>query len=574
MTTKYSRHTSTKQTPQTEPIPGKAMVPNSAGGFTYQLDDWGRLDRFLILGTEGGTYYASEKKITLENAKVVERCIKADGVKTVTQIAAISDAGRAPKNDPAIFALALCLAQGDEKTRRAARTAVPRVCRIGTHIFQLAESIEDMRGWGSLATKAVHDWYTTQQADQLAMNVVKYRNRNNWTHKDLIRQGHVVPHTAEHSAVVRWVVRDGNLDPYQVIRPKGPWPMLAKKYGVKKLEDLPPEAVLRVEQRNAIDRKYLPKVIEGFELAQKPDLTVGEAVKLITDYGLPRECIPTTLLNDPRIWEALLMTGRGMPFTAMIRNLAKMTAVGLLAPLSDAMKFVVNRLGDKVGMKKARVHPVAVLLAEKVYASGAGVKGDLRWTPVQKIVDALDDAFYAAFEAVEPTGKNYLLGVDVSGSMSGGGVAGTPLTPCEGAGAMALVCAKTEPWTQVMGFAHDFRDLKISPKMRLDAVTKRMQDQNFGATDCALPMQYALLHNLKVDVFQVYTDNETYAGRTEHPSQALDSYRQKTGINAKLVVVGMTATGFTIADPNDAGMLDVVGFDAAAPVVMADFARG
>jgi len=35
----------------------------------------------------------------------------------------------------------------------------------------------------------------------------------------------------------------------------------------------------------------------------------------------------------------------------------------------------------------------------------------------------------------------------------------------------------------------------------------------------------------------------------------------------------MTSTGFTIADPNDAGMLDVVGFDEAAPAMMADFAR-
>jgi 60 kDa SS-A/Ro ribonucleoprotein len=37
--------------------------------------------------------------------------------------------------------------------------------------------------------------------------------------------------------------------------------------------------------------------------------------------------------------------------------------------------------------------------------------------------------------------------------------------------------------------------------------------------------------------------------------------------------VGMTSTGFSIADPNDAGMLDVVGFDAATPAVIGDFAR-
>lgn len=36
----------------------------------------------------------------------------------------------------------------------------------------------------------------------------------------------------------------------------------------------------------------------------------------------------------------------------------------------------------------------------------------------------------------------------------------------------------------------------------------------------------------------------------------------------------MVSNGFSIADPNDAGMLDVVGFDTATPEVMAGFARG
>jgi 60 kDa SS-A/Ro ribonucleoprotein len=71
----------------------------------------------------------------------------------------------------------------------------------------------------------------------------------------------------------------------------------------------------------------------------------------------------------------------------------------------------------------------------------------------------------------------------------------------------------------------------------------------------------------------IYTDNETWAG-TIHADEALRRYRERTGIRAKLVVVGMTSTGFTIADPNDAGMLDVVGFDAAAPALIASFARG
>ena len=37
-----------------------------------------------------------------------------------------------------------------------------------------------------------------------------------------------------------------------------------------------------------------------------------------------------------------------------------------------------------------------------------------------------------------------------------------------------------------------------------------------GGTDCAQPMIYAKKKNLKVDVFIVYTDSETWAGRI-HP---------------------------------------------------------
>ena len=43
------------------------------------------------------------------------------------------------------------------------------------------------------------------------------------------------------------------------------------------------------------------------------------------------------------------------------------------------------------------------------------------------------------------------------------------------------------------------------------------------------------------------------------------------GIDAKLIVMGMVSNGFSIADPTDAGMLDVVGFDASVPQVIAQF---
>jgi 60 kDa SS-A/Ro ribonucleoprotein len=43
------------------------------------------------------------------------------------------------------------------------------------------------------------------------------------------------------------------------------------------------------------------------------------------------------------------------------------------------------------------------------------------------------------------------------------------------------------------------------------------------------------------------------------------------GIQAKLVVVAMASTNTTIGDPKDEGTLNVVGFDASVPHVIAEF---
>jgi 60 kDa SS-A/Ro ribonucleoprotein len=86
-------------------------------------------------------------------------------------------------------------------------------------------------------------------------------------------------------------------------------------------------------------------------------------------------------------------------------------------------------------------------------------------------------------------------------------------------------------------------------------------------------MLAATHNNLAIDTFVIYTDSETWSG-TPHPSQALRQYREHSGIDARLVVVGMVSNGFSIADPNDPGMLDIVGFDTATPNLISGFADG
>ena len=168
-----------RRTPQSLPLAGQ--VPNSAGGHAWAVDEWAQLRRFLVLGTEGGSFYASEDTLTRENARAVQECLERDGPRTVAEIVAVSRAGRAPKNDPAIFALAMAAGLGDEPTRQAALAALPDVCRTGTHLFHFATFVEEFRGWGRALRRAVGAWYTQRTPDELAHQAVKYRQRDGTT---------------------------------------------------------------------------------------------------------------------------------------------------------------------------------------------------------------------------------------------------------------------------------------------------------------------------------------------------------------------------------------------------------
>jgi 60 kDa SS-A/Ro ribonucleoprotein len=304
---------------------------------------------------------------------------------------------------------------------------------------------------------------------------------------------------------------------------------------------------------------------------------VASWVRLIEAAGLSWEMLPDAALTEPDVWAALV--DRGLPQTALLRQLPRLTRLGLLAPMSARAAAVAAQLADPRRLAAARVHPVNVLVAARTYAAGGSARSDRSWVPSAPIVDALDAAFYAAYGAVRPAGKRTLLALDVSGSMMSP-AGGLPVSCREASAALALVTAATEPAHAIVGFTSgaSYRDtgltpLSIGPRQRLDDAVRAVSNLPFGGTDCALPMVWAREQGVEVDTFVVVTDNETWAGRV-HPHQALADYRAATGIPARLVVAALTPTKFTIADPADAGMLDVSGFDSAVPGLIADFSRG
>jgi 60 kDa SS-A/Ro ribonucleoprotein len=536
MTLHYARE-ATRGTPQSHQAHPQ-QVANSAGGYSFPLDDWGRLDRFLILGTEGGTYYIGQRELTRENTDTLRRLLDVDGRRVIARTVEVSAQGLAHKNDPALFVLALASINSNPVVRKAAFSALHNIARIGTHLYTFIDYRQTLGGgWGRGMREAVSAWYTRKPDDKLAYQLIKYRQRGGWSHRDVLRKAHPQAPYGAKNAMFAWVTQ-GEFGP-----------------------------------------ALQGTLIDAFEAAQA-ETDKGKLIKLIVDNRLPREAIPTEWLTDTKVLEALL---QDMPMTAMIRNLVNLTKHGVLTNGNANTRLVIQRLRDEERIQRARIHPLSVLMAMKVYERGSPRRGESTYmrydrpqmthTPVTPILDALEDAFYLAFKNVEPTGARMLLGLDVSGSMAWT-IPSTAISCAEGTAAMAMVTARAETFYDIRGFSTQFIDLGITKKDRLDSALQKVRSRNFGGTDCALPMNWARENKREYDAFVVYTDSETWAGYGNHPFEALESYRQAMGIPAKMVVVGMTSSGFSIADPNDAGSLDIVGFDASAPAVISNFIRG
>lgn len=536
---------STKKTPQSQPA-GGATVENAAGGFVFGVSDYTRVRRFLVLGSDGGTYYTDAKALTRANAEAVVRLAKEDPIGLVDLIVEISQAGRAPKNDPAIFALAIAASESEHsELRQYALSKLNEVCRTGTHVFQFVTYVEQFRGWGPQLKRAVANWYLNRKVDKLAYQAVKYRQREDWTHRDLLRLSRPKPDSPERDALFSWIC--GKADAESQI------PQLVAAYEDAKLAPSGPHPV-----------KRMVSLIDGND-------------------GISWEMLPDAALKEPAVWEALIH--KGLPQTALMRQLPRLTNLGLTTGATG--KVLAKQLVDVERLKRGRVHPINVLVAQRTYASGVSARGSNTWTPTAKITDALDAAFYAAYGAVEPAGKKTLIALDVSGSM-GYSVSGLPLTCREAGAALALVALNTEPDSDIIGFSDGqplnryggyglysqsvATRLDISPRRRLDDVCTYTANLNFGRTDCALPMIWANSERENYDTIVVITDNETWYGQI-HPHQALKLYRDKYG-PTRFVVVAMTSAGYSIADPADPGSLDVVGFDSAVPNLISAFSRG
>jgi 60 kDa SS-A/Ro ribonucleoprotein len=518
---------STKQTDRAK----ATQVKNNSGGYVFQVSDESRLERFLVTGVDGGTVNVSEKVHARDSVDFLTRMILENEAGVLEKTVEISVSGRSYTQSPALFTLALVIANGVNKAE--AKIAFNKIVRTGTHLYEVVDYMNSLSGWGRAKRDIVSSWFD-KDASKLAYQAVKYRQRNGWTMRDVMRKCH----------------------------PKG-------------LNASFVDFVLGKEHDSQDDLR----VIAGFKLMQQAK-SVNEVHAILRDFeNLSWETIPTQFLTDVSVWKRLFANGQ-LRGQAAVRNVTRLAKIGAFEDMTFATSYA-NQLKSADMITQSRLHPINYLNAAVVHEEGqvdrknAGYWSYGRnksWKTNGKILAALNEGFHKSFKNVEAANKRTLVAVDVSGSMSQNAI-GLDLSCAQVSAAVAMTVARTEPYSDIVGFSTNIVDLGINENTQLADAMRKVQLRNFGGTDASAAIQYASRNGIEVDTFVVITDNETWAGNI-HPFQALKKYRKDTGIDARLAVLGVASTGFSIADPSDRGMMDFAGFDSNGPRALADFSAG
>jgi len=557
------------------PIRGREsdMMPNRGGGYCFILPDKQRVERIIILGQANG-YYVGIKQDATEAVQDIVKMIdagKGDMVLSVVKDVYINS--RAAKMDPLFMVLSI-LARSDKIEYRRGAFEIVKSLRTLSHLYSFLnfyKSSGSTKGWGRLPKKSINAWICKFTPRQFLYQVFKYLSRQGWTMRDILRCTHPHPKKLKLSQNMTLALK------YVVAKKEKRQEILKEIVSGKKKDEKKEDGI--ADYLTAI---WIMKSLQ----TEKKDF-IGEIIKMIYDFRLPREMLPTWGLKHIPIWKALLLSRDGrvtMPMTALIRNLGVMSSKGVFDN-ADIVSLVCQHLTNDVVIKRSRIHPATILLAWYTYKQGHGTKGSLSWSPILAIKASLEAAFYKSFGNVTPSGKRIFHCFDGSPSMRSP-MANLPgITSTDAVAMMGMLFARIEP-ADTQRFAvfssatssrsryhsghgiNGFKLITLTKHMTLEDAGAVTQIDDWAGTDPSVIIKYAIemvrsgkwKKETAPNVFILYTDNDINVG--SHPVIPLREYRDVSGNpDAKLLDIATTCSRVSIADPQDAGMMDFCGFD-------------
>jgi 60 kDa SS-A/Ro ribonucleoprotein len=520
-----------KPVPVTQPIPGREtdMVQMASGGQGFRQDDLLHLRSILILGNENASFYEGANDIQEAHVAKLMDLVKRDPRSVVELAIEVSVRNITLKNLYPLFALAAVIKFSTDRAVKAmAWQSLNKVARTGSDFLGFVAFLLQLKvGFGRSVRRGVAKWYLSQTPDEVTYQVLKYWNRNGLDHEKVFRMAHVAAwakslqqNTAEYAS-----------------------------------NPIVPHVMLMSDWMKDGDTERFPvgSQFRAWKAVQNPDANPKLIATFIKSARLTHEMIPSNWAGNKVVWTAL---AERMPLNALVRSVNKLSAYGVFDS-REAVERTISLLTDKDSILKARLHPLNLMKGQSVYAQGHGDKGNMTWTPVPNIIDAMDDAFYLAMDLIEQRDEELVLAIDVSGSMRSRLPVGSLMTH-QATAAIGMAALRRFRNVRVIGVDTSIHSIALSKRQRLDDAHKTVSSYGGGGTNLELLFTHLIANKIKADAVLFLTDTESWVGG--HPSSGWTQYRQKINPKARALYVQTQAQGYQVADPNDPTCRAMTGF--------------
>jgi len=512
---------------QAKPILGreKEIGKNLASGYAFKTDPFQALKRWLLTGSMGNAFYQGKQEMTEENVKIFLECAESDPGKVADLIIYASKKGVSVHTP--IYALVWLSTRGKPEFRKIFN----EVIRTASHLYEFFSYLKGVRGKGTVIHKAVKSWLDSKSVQELEYQFLKYQNRYDFSVRDILR----------------------------IVKPIG------KENGLKD------NLYGYFTEKKEISHSFLR--IRTYEQL-KVNLNEADTVRAINEQNLTHEMIPANIKRTKAIWEALF---NKMPVGASIRNLGQLTEKGLFNKIEN-IEILRNKL-KKENLQKAYIHPIVLASAYHIYSNNGNIgRSKLIWKSEEAVCDILETAIENCFDIVEPINKRILHGLDASGSMWSDDLQPLWLTPGIIGAIMARASIAREPYYNLIGFDGTLYPIHLTKKTAfrdiLNPQSQVYKDATHNATDCALPIKYAIDTGQEYDAIIMWTDGQSWAGNT-HVSVATKKYQKKYP-NCKIIINYLVPYGeaLSLSDPTNPRMYDIMGFTAETPKLINMIVRG
>ena len=571
--------------------------------FVYKLSLKDYILRLLILGSRENKYDQRKKNVAPADLEYIKTQIKeGHGEEICTIVRDVYKENRAPKQDVTMMVMAMLCRAEDTAIRRAGLQLLENFKTIShlyswkkSHASAESQTGQKSKGFGRAVKRQINDWILSYRGkpEDLAYQITKYMAREGWSFKNILQCTHVKTGTGDNRVFEE---KEGSFKSKRSKVNKNTSPPteldLVLRYAVNGFDEMTKLATPTLLTTKVY--QYLTAVHTAMKLSAE-EKEKEQLIAFIYEHRLTREQVPTWGLANADVLSALLVNKKKtrvtMPLTALLRNLGNLTAHSVLTD-ETTLRLVMSHLVHPDTIKFSKIHPVSVLTAWFTYRKGQGNHGHHSWSADTRMIKTLEEMFYLSFKNVEPTGKRICFLIDCSGSMSSPSLC-EGVTCAESAALLAMIFARSETtgdaspahsfylftsksgsscgYTSKTGLT-DVSDV-IDAKAEFVNVVAACQRSDWGATDISMGILEALKFKRKYDAFVVITDNDVNSGIK--PSEAMKQYRAGLKMpTAKLVVVATQSSDYTIADPSDPFMMDMVGFDAHGPKILQDFIRG